>query len=356
LQTFEAIAGNQEVIRFLETALERGEISHSYLFYGPSGVGKRTVALHFGAALAAGEDEAARERALRGLHPDLLEIEPEGQFTTIGQVRGVIGRASEKPFEGVRRVFVLHVDSLNLQSSNALLKTLEEPEGRAVFILLATSRESVLPTILSRSQALRFNPVPVPAVEKILEERGFEGPRLAASLGRGSVGLSLRYAGGELDGVREEVFSAGLDPGCDAEKRRGVVEEIISRAEKLGEEREKGSLEEFEEPDRRAKEEAKRDGRAARDGVLGEALGLLALLYRDAAVVASGASDLVVNTDRIEEIEQVVKEHPEAGWIEAAARAEQSREDLARNLSPEAVLEMVLLEARRGVLGGSRVR
>lgn len=355
MQIFEGIAGNREALQLLETALDRGEVSHSHLFHGPAGVGKRTVALHFGAALVAGEEEA-RERALRGLHPDLVEIDPEGQFTTIGQVREVIGRASEKPFEGVRRVFVLHADTLNLQSSNALLKTLEEPEGRAVFIILATSRESVLPTILSRSQALRFNPVPAPEVEEFLRQRGFEEPQLAASLGRGSVGLSLRYAGGELDGVREEVFSAALDPERDAEERYGVVEGIIGRADKLGEETEKGFLEELEEPDRRAKDEAKRAGRAVRDGVLEEALGLLALLYRDAAVVASGAPDLVVNTDRLGEIEWVVAEYPDSGWVEAAARAERAREDLARNLSPEAVLEIVLLEARRGVLGGSRVR
>src|SRR3712207_2355260 len=93
--TFGGILGNEPVLCLLESALERGEATHAYLFYGPPGVGKRTVAYRFGAALVSGGDEVARDRALRGLHPDLDEVEPEGQFTTIGQIRAVvqIGRA-----------------------------------------------------------------------------------------------------------------------------------------------------------------------------------------------------------------------------------------------------------------------
>src|SRR3712207_1192427 len=98
------------------------------------------------------------------------------------------------PFEGARRVFILWADTLNVQAANALLKTLEEPEGEAVFVLLAAFREGVLPPILSRAQAVRFTPVPRGTVARFLAERGASEPRLAAALGRGSVGLSLRHA------------------------------------------------------------------------------------------------------------------------------------------------------------------
>src|SRR5919107_1768916 len=194
--TFGDILGNGPVLSLLKSVLDRGESAHAYLFYGPPGVGKRTVAYRLGAELVSAGDEGARDRALRGLHPDLDEIEPEGQFTTIGQVRAVLQGAASRPFEGVRRVFILRADTLNVQAANALLKTLEEPEGIAVFILLALSREGVLPTVVSRAQAVRFDPIPRREIVSFLRERGHpEGEaNLAAALGRGSVGLALRYA------------------------------------------------------------------------------------------------------------------------------------------------------------------
>jgi DNA polymerase III delta prime subunit len=152
---FEGVIGNETALRLLGRALGTGEVSQAYLFHGPPGVGKRMVALRFGAALVAGGDVAAEDRALKGLHPDLAEVLPQGAFTTIGQIREVVRLAASRPFEGARSVFILQADTLNVQAANALLKTLEEPEGETVFVLLATSREGVLPTILSRAQALR---------------------------------------------------------------------------------------------------------------------------------------------------------------------------------------------------------
>jgi DNA polymerase-3 subunit delta' len=174
--TFAGILGNEAALRPLKRALIGGEVSQAYLFYGPPGVGKRTVARSLGAALVAGGDGAAEARARRGLHPDLSEVEPEGVFTTIGQVREVVRLAASRPFEGARRVFILQADTLNVQAANALLKTLEEPEGEAVFVLLAASREGVLPTILSRAQAIRFNPVPQREVAGFLAKRAAAEP------------------------------------------------------------------------------------------------------------------------------------------------------------------------------------
>src|SRR5215204_1277977 len=169
---FEGVLGNETALRLLGRALETGEVSQAYLFHGPSGVGKRMVALRFGAALVAGGDVAAEDRALRGLHPDLAEILPQGAFTTIGQVREIVRLAASRPFEGARRVFILQADTLNVQAANALLKTLEEPEGETVFVLLATSLESILPTVVSRTQAVRFDPVPLDEVVSFLIDRG----------------------------------------------------------------------------------------------------------------------------------------------------------------------------------------
>jgi DNA polymerase-3 subunit delta' len=364
MDTFSVILGNGPVLGLLESALSSGKVAHAYLFHGPPGVGKRTVAHRFGAALVSGGDKGAEDRALRGLHPDLDEIEPEGQFTTIGQVREVVRRAASRPFEGARRVFILRADTFNVQAANALLKTLEEPEGAVVFILLAASREGVLPTVASRAQSVRFDPVPLDEISSFLAKRGHaEGDaRLAAALGGGSVGLALRYAEEEeLKGLREDVVRAGF--GCDGsfEERHAAGEGIVARAEEVGAARERSYLASFEDaegspgggPDRRVREAAKRLRRAARDGAVAEALGLLALLYRDAAVVAAGAPDLAVNTDRLEEVRAHVSERPGADWAGVARDLGEARASLAYNVSPEAIVEVALSRARQRILGAS---
>ncbi len=356
METFSGILGNEAALRLLERDLKSGEGTHAYLFYGPLGVGKRTVALRFGAALITGGDAAAEDRARRGLHPDLSEIQPEGAFTTIGQVRDVVALAASRPFAGARRVFILEADTLNVQAANALLKTLEEPEGEAVFVLLAASRGRVLPTILSRARAVRFNPVPTSAVARFLEERGVEGPDLAAALGRGSVGLSLRYAQeSELKELRGAIFEAGFAGLASFEERSRAVKEVMARAEAVGSSEEAAFLRGFEEPtSRRTREGAKRAGRAARDGAVREALELLALIYRDAAAIQAGAPELAANADRVEEIRRLVEAYPGAEWAGAALQLGEARAALAYNVSPEAILEVMLSRIRRRVLEPSR--
>jgi DNA polymerase III subunit delta' len=353
--TFAELLGNAAALRSLERDLASG-VSHAYLFYGPSGLGKRTVARRFGAALVAGGvsgDRRAEERARRGLHLDLHEVEPDGAFTTIGQIREVVRLASGRPFEGARRVFVLQADTLNVQAANALLKTLESPEAGAIFVLVAVSLEGVLPTVVSRARPVRFNPVPEAELYEFLSERGLPDgeARLATSLGRGSVGLSLRYGFDmELRDLRQAVVEAGLLFGSDFEARHQGASKIVERAEAVGEAREKVRLEKLEEPDRRAKDAAKRAGRAARDGAVREALELLALLYRDAAVISAGAPELAANNDLLEELTRLVQKHPEADWAGAALETGQAEAGLTFNVSSEAVLEEALSRARRRIL------
>jgi DNA polymerase-3 subunit delta' len=202
---------------------------------------------------------------------------------------------------------------------------------------------------------VRFNPVPTNIVQKFLENRGAPKPDLAAELGRGSVGLSLRYAEDpEFGQLRGAVFRAGFAFSEDFEGRHEAVGEIVGRAEAVGAARERESLSRLEEPDRRAKDGAKRAGRAAREGALRESLELLAFLYRDAAVVEAGAEELVANTDRMTEIRDYVDRYRDADWAGAARSLGEARAALAYNVSPEATLEVTLSRIRRKILAPSR--
>jgi DNA polymerase-3 subunit delta' len=183
-----------------------------------------------------------------------------------------------------------------------------------------------------------------------------EKPDLAAALGRGSVGLSLRYAQErELKELRGAIFGAGFALFGDFEERSRAVEEIMARAEAVGSAREAAFLKKFEESSsRRAREGAKRAGRAARDEAVREALELLALTYRDAAAIEAGAPELATNVDRIEEIRSLAEEYPGADWVGAALQLGEARAALAYNVSPEAILEVTLSRIRRRVLESSR--
>jgi DNA polymerase-3 subunit delta' len=201
---------------------------------------------------------------------------------------------------------------------------------------------------------VRFNPVPQGTVARFLAERGVSEPGLAAALGRGSVGLSLRYAEEpELGDLRDAVFVAGFSLSGDFEERSRAAGEIMARAEAVGVAMEASFLEGVEDPDRRAKERAKRAGRAAGDGAVREALELLALAYRDAAAIGAGAPELVANKDRVEEIRHRVEEHPGADWAGAALALGEARAALAYNVSPEAILEVTLSRIRRRILAPS---
>src|SRR5450631_2461129 len=133
-----------------------GRPSHAYLFHGPAGVGKRSIARAFAAALlaeGAGEPEAVRQRVLRLAHPDLTWVRPSGaaEMLVSDIDEPVVAAAARTPFESARRVFVIEsAETMNEQAANRLLKTLEEPPAFAHLILLSDRWQDVLPTLLSR--------------------------------------------------------------------------------------------------------------------------------------------------------------------------------------------------------------
>src|ERR671931_272549 len=181
----------------LSTALASGDPSHAYLFHGPAGTGKRTVARAFAAELlaeGADDPDSVRARAMHGAHPDLTWVRPSGAHVMrVDDVEGpVVSAATRTPFEARRRVFVLErVDTMNDEVANRLLKTLEEPASFVHLILLTEAPGRVLETVVSRCQLVRFDPLPAERIASMLQAEGVE-PGRAGACGRLALGNASR--------------------------------------------------------------------------------------------------------------------------------------------------------------------
>ena len=208
--------GQEMAVAVLGKSLESGQLAHAYLFTGPAGVGKMTLAIDLARALNCGAPEPpcgrcpSCVRIEQGKHADVqvLKLNPgdSGENTRnkaeigVEQVKQLQHLASLPPFEGKCRVFIIDgADLVSTEAANRMLKTLEEPESRVVFVLLALTGAGVLETVASRCQRLDLQPMPVEKIKNALIGSGIdrEKARLLAGLCRGCYGWALTAAGDE---------------------------------------------------------------------------------------------------------------------------------------------------------------
>ncbi|UCD54594.1 MAG: DNA polymerase III subunit delta' [Candidatus Omnitrophota bacterium] len=150
----------------LKEGIRRNRIFSTYLFIGPGGSGKLEAATNLAKAVnCLGENNKpcgiclSCNKINSQVHPDVFFVEPKDGVSSIGidQIREVISRANLKPYEGKSKVFIINnANSMNIQASNAFLKTLEEPPENTIFILISPSKELLLSTIVSRCHMIRF--------------------------------------------------------------------------------------------------------------------------------------------------------------------------------------------------------
>lgn len=184
-QTFEEVAGQKHIIKTLKNALATNKIAHAYLFCGPRGTGKTTMAKLFAKALNCEEGIGHQcnkcsncLEVIEGSHPDVIEIDAASN-NGVEQVRDLIDKVSYLPIKGRYKVYI--IDEVHMMSNsafNALLKTIEEPPAHVVFILATTEPHNILPTILSRCQRYDFSKVSDGDIEErmatVLEKEGIK--------------------------------------------------------------------------------------------------------------------------------------------------------------------------------------
>lgn len=172
-QTFEEIVGQEHIVRTLQNALNSNKIAHAYLFTGPRGTGKTSMARLFAKALNCEEgfghicNHCDNCKSItEGNHPDIVELDAASN-SRVEEIRNIIDRVNFAPIKGKYKVYIIdEVHMLSNSAFNALLKTLEEPPENVVFILATTEPHKVLPTIVSRCQRFDFTRISDDDLEK----------------------------------------------------------------------------------------------------------------------------------------------------------------------------------------------
>ncbi len=205
-QTFDEVVGQKAIVDTLKNAIKEDKIAHAYLFCGPRGTGKTTMARLFAKALDCKEGLGHQcnqcESCLaiqKGEHPDVIEIDAASN-STVDSVRQLIENVSYQPIMSRYKVYIIdEVHNMSLSAFNALLKTLEEPPSFVVFILATTEPQKIIPTILSRVQRFDFSKVKdedlISNMKRVLDSEHVqyeeEALKLIASLADGGVRDSL---------------------------------------------------------------------------------------------------------------------------------------------------------------------
>lgn len=196
--------GNDEAADRLDKLIKEKRMPTALLLLGPQGVGKFLAARMIAAAIFF--DSPSQIEQIE-LHPDLIILRPEGQTIKIEQIREMQREAALAPAQSERRIVIIDdADKMTVQAANSLLKTLEEPEGEAMFILVAANRSLLLPTILSRCFIIAFQPIEKMLLARCLSER-YSLPAAQADtlamLSGGSLGRAAALAEKDALSVRQ---------------------------------------------------------------------------------------------------------------------------------------------------------
>lgn len=381
MSVFQRLVGQQHVVDVLEGVIAAGDhaMSHAWLFSGPAGSGRSVAARAFAAALQCPTDGCGRchecHTVMAGTHADLELVAPAGLSYSVAETRELIGRAALAPVSGRWQVVVVEdADRLTEQAQNALLKAIEEPPPRTVWLLCTPSTEDLLPTIRSRCRMLTLRIPSATAIADHLEAEGVDRATavFAARAAQGHVGRARRLARDEAARTRrrdvlELPLQVGTVPGCltaaanlveAAAEDAAAVTDALDVAERS--ERDaaatvttgtaKGRTTTRRMPgggsdlERRQKSRATRARRDTLDGALTD----LAAFYRDVLVLQLGAAVSAVNVDLEPAVRRVAERSTPESTVRRIEAVLACRDAIDGNVAPLLAVESMALALHAG--------
>jgi len=348
------------------------EMTHAWLFTGPPGSGRSNAAVAFAAALlceSGGCNTCLNCRtAIAGTHADIELIETEGLSIKIDEIRELITRASWSPSVGSYRVVVIEdADRLTESAANALLKAIEEPGLRTVWLLCAPSATDVLPTIRSRTRSIVLRTPSTSAVAKLLEGETINSTmaNFAARASQGHIGRARHLALNEdARNRRAAILKLSLlitDVASAFKAAQVLVDAAKLEAEEESERRDDSELKSLKEAwgqqgskltqggskvvKELEKEQKSRATRMVRD-FLDRALLDIATLYRDVLLVQSNSNDSLINIDLVSEIQKVATATTPESTLKKLEAIMVARTNLSNNAAPLLTVEALMVQLK----------
>ena len=367
---FDGIIGQPKVREFLRSCVSSDRVSHAYLFCGPAGSNKTQAAYAFACAILCEGDPCADcegctsqacRHIVRKAHPDVHYLAPEGaQGYVVDQIRDVMADTLLAPIQAKRKVYIIdRVDLLGTAAANAFLKTLEEPPSDVVLILLGRTRESVLPTIVSRCQVVPFRHIPASEAAGILvQNTGCTLPEASIAIEacggsitkaadflrskeRARLRLTMTQAlaslarADDLDvlGYAAEIVLASKAPLDQVRREQERV--LDERSEFL----QKSALKTLETRHKRALSQASFE-------LLRQMTSVAKSWLRDVEMICSGAERFVINVDCLDALRDCAERTDLARVCRALMRVQAADEAISYNVSPQVSIEAMLFEIR----------
>ena len=352
---------------FLIRAVMQGRTSHAYLFLGAPGSGKLDAAWALAQALLCDDNGCGAcdscVRVARHTHPDVHMYAPESATGyLIAQTRELLEDVALAPIRAKRKVYIIdHAEQLRANSANALLKTLEEPPAGVTFILLGTSADTILPTIVSRCQCVPFRILSTDEAVRAVElatgvpaDRCRMAVSVAGSPARAAEFLKsaerqearramLRAVDALVRADEADILSSAKDlmnvihaPLADVKSTQQAV--LEQNADYLS----RGAMKQLE--DRNKRELSARE----RSGIM-EALASVRSLLRDVLLICEGAHDGVVNGDVEDIVNRLAARATTTGTTRALDAIASAEARIARNVTPQLAVEVMLFDIRKAL-------
>jgi DNA polymerase-3 subunit delta' len=380
---FDDLVGQEHIIEILQGAVaasrtreESQEMTHAWVFTGPPGSGRSSAAVAFAQALICPNNGCGTcsdcNAAKTSGHPDVEIIRTEGLSIKVEEVRELLTRVAWAPSMGGWRVVVMEdADRLTESAANALLKAIEEPGTRTVWLLCAPTLHDVLPTIRSRCRHLQLRTPSLEAVTKVLINRDNIATGMAnfaARVSQGHIGRAKYLATNEsVRNNRKLIMQLPLQLGSLAaafQAAQTLVDLATAEANSSSGERDEKEIEKLQEAYGKGatgrgmatggakavkeleKEQKSRSTRMVRDSIDGALLDI-ATFYRDVMMVQSGNTESMINTDMRDEIESYASSRTEHSTILKINALMDARANLARNAAPLVTCEALMCQLAR---------